>query len=625
MSTSKSQASSSVRVIVTKDVPAENQQEWLKLAHQLSMETWKEDGCISYNFVRNHQKKNRFVIVEEWESQSHLEAHFQTPHFQKLVPLMDSMSHTADLDVCSDALTISREECSLATTSASSFALGDNRRKRNGRILVLFDTATGSTQDMATLIAEGAQLLDRIDVRIRVVPGEYTSWEDPSIPRDKVYPFASFSDLYWADGVAVGSPTNLGCMSYRMKKFWDDFSQSGGWGRVDGKIGTAFTSQGGHGGGGELVNMAIKTVLMNCGYAVFGITDYVGFKDTMHYGAAVAKKPRDEVDKMKCRRQGLRLAEFVAYYINGRDEAHPMHTKTFDFDHWGFPGIPPRSADMDALKERNSMPHVSLLKTQNNTAAIAARRKKQALIFTKMIDYVHDSTPAMAAWVLTKVHEMGWDGIVSEDSDLINSKSKIAEFDMIIFLNNSGDIFQETDGLLSHIQAGKGVLGVHAAIASFLNDKDESGATIMEPTSDIFERIFGSHFQNHPPVQTGTVIIDHLNAGKLAPLLSTLPAKFTHHDEFFNFTLNVAHDQHNGKGDDGKGEIKVIAWADASSYEGSLMGEKHPIVWYREMGENMAPVFYCALGHFSHFYNGMGPSHVATLLETGLRFCSRSC
>lgn len=613
MSTSTSSSSSqpspqSVRVIVTKDVPAENQQEWLQHAHELAAETWKEDGCISYNFVKNPQKEERFVIVEEWESQAHLDAHFQTPHFQKLVPLMDGMSHTADIDVCTDALTVSRE--------LSMAPLGDNRRKRNGRILVLFDSATGSTQDMATLIADGVQLLDRMDVRVRVVPGEYTSWEDPSIPRDGMYPFASFSDLYWADGVAVGSPTNLGCISYRMKKFWDDFSQSGGWGRVDGKIGTAFTSQGGHGGGGELVNMAIKTVLMNCGYAVFGITDYVGFKDTMHYGAAIAKKPRDEMDKMKCRRQGLKLAEFVAYYVNGRDEAHPMHAKNFDFEHWGFPGIPPRSADVEALKARNVSPHVSLLKK----GTTHSNKKKQALIFTKMMDYVHESTPAMASWVLTKLHDMGWEGVVSEDSDLINSESKIQAFDMIVFLNNSGDIFDNSKGLLAHIAAGKGILGVHAAIASFLNGKDASGATIMEPTNDIFETIFGSHFQNHPPVQTGTVIIDHLNAGKLAPLLSPLPKKFSHCDEFFNFTINVANkDDNDAKNNK---DIQVIAWADESTYEGGLMGEKHPIVWYREMGENKAPVFYSGLGHFSHFYNGMGPPHVATILEAGLRFCS---
>jgi len=32
-------------------------------------------------------------------------------------------------------------------------------------------------------------------------------------------------------------------------------------------------------------------------------------------------------------------------------------------------------------------------------------------------------------------------------------------------------------------------------------------------------------------------------------------------------------------------------------------------------------VFYCALGHFAHFYNGLGAPHVATILKAGLRYC----
>jgi type 1 glutamine amidotransferase len=111
-------------------------------------------------------------------------------------------------------------------------------------------------------------------------------------------------------------------------------------------------------------------------------------------------------------------------------------------------------------------------------------------------------------------------------------------------------------------------------------------------------------------VQTGTVCIDHAKAGKLSPWLTSLPAKFSHTDEFFNFTKNVADDP----------DVSVIAWADEASYEGGRMGDKHPLVWYRNMGEQKAPIFYCALGHFSHFYNGIGPSHVAQLLDAGLHF-----
>ena len=571
------------------------------MATELAMETWKEPGCISYNFVRSQDKPNRFVIVEEWESDEHLQAHFKTPHFVKFVPLMDGISTTVELDVSRKCLPVLQD------------AVSNDRRKRNGRILVLFDTSTGSTEQMATLIAEGAQLLDRIDVRVRVVPGPPTTWEDPKIKRDETYPFATHSDVYWADAVAAGTPTNLGCVSYRMKQFWDEFSQEGGWGTTDGKIGTAFTSQGGHGGGGELACMAMQTVLLNFGFTIFGITDYVGFKDTMHYGSIIAKKPRDELDKMKCRRQGLRLAEFVAYYINGRDEANPLTTKEWESKRWGYPGIPPKNADIAEMSQRTKLPHVSMLTDSSSGSHPEPIVPKKALIFTKMEDYVHDSSPAMAGWVLTKLSEFGWQGVITDDSDNIDSAEKLAGYDLIVFLNNSGQIFKENKHLLAHIAAGKGVLGVHAAIASFLNGKDASGATIMKPTSDIFETIFGSHFKNHPPVQTGKVVIDS-KKNKMSPNLSSLPATFSHTDEFFNFTKNVADDP----------DVTVVAWADESSYEGGLMGEKHPLAWYKEMGDNKAPVFYSALGHFSHFYNGTGPNHVATILEAGLRFCCQS-
>ena len=319
----------SIHVTVVKDVPADKQQKWLEMAKELASETWKEDGCISYDFVRSTEKQNRFVIVEEWESQSHLDAHFNTPHFQTLVPLMDGMSETVELDVSQKALTISRQNDISSAIS---------RKHRNGRILVLYDTSSGSTAMIADLIAEGVKLLDKMDVRVRVVPGANATWEKPETKRDTTHPFATFNDIYWADGIACGTPTNLGGISYRMKQFWDEFSQAGGWGSTDAKIATAFTSQGGHGGGGELASMAMQTVLMNFGFSCFGITDYTGFLDTNHYGSIIAKKPRNLEDQRKCRRQGLRLAEFVGYYINGRDEANPVHTKNADIEFYNFPG-----------------------------------------------------------------------------------------------------------------------------------------------------------------------------------------------------------------------------------------------------------------------------------------------
>ena len=46
--------------------------------------------------------------------------------------------------------------------------------------------------------------------------------------------------------------------------------------------------------------------------------------------------------------------------------------------------------------------------------------------------------------------------------------------------------------------------------------------------------------------------------------------------------------------------------------------------WYHTVGEQKAPVFYCALGHFSHFYNGLGKnSYVTDILRAGLEYCGR--
>ena len=601
----------SVFVTVTKQVAPENQKAWLVKAEELSVETWKEDGCLMYQFVCSKENENRFVIAEEWASQKHLEAHFTTSHFQKLVPEMDAISETVELDVSRPCLTVAR--------TAPGADVVTDRKRRNGRILIVYDSSTGSTACIADLIAEGAKLLDRMDVRVRVVPGPPTSWEKPDVKRDALHPFATHADVYWADAVAAGTPTNLGGISYRMKQFWDDFSQCGGWGSTDGKIGTAFTSQGSHGGGGELTCQAMMAVLMNFGFSVFGITDYVSFLDSMHYGSIIAKKPRDEVDKMKCRRQGLRLAEMVAYYINGRDEANPMVTKKWEEARWGFPGIPPKKADIEELSLRNQLPHISLLQgdkqasVTHKTSDYLIPKPKKALVFTKMDDYLHDSTPAMAAWVHMKLHELGWQAVVADDSSFIDEKAKLDQFDAVVFLNNSGQIFKETENLMAHVQAGKAVVGVHAAIASFLNGKDASGETIMKPTTDIFETIFGSHFENHPPIQTGTIKMSP-ESNELSNNLTSIPAHFTQTDEFFNFTKNVSDDP----------DFTVVAWADETTYEGGRMGEKHPIAWYREMGENKAPIFYSALGHSSDFYNGTAAhDHVATLLEAGLRFCCK--
>ncbi|MGC8835078.1 MAG: flavodoxin family protein, partial [Armatimonadota bacterium] len=95
-------------------------------------------------------------------------------------------------------------------------------------------------------------------------------------------------------------------------------------GKLDGKIGCAFSSSGGWGGGSELTCMAVLTVLMNFGILVFGVTEYVGKQFTLHYGAVLAGEPRAEREIASCKMLGRRLAQWVAVLIDGRKEIHPV-------------------------------------------------------------------------------------------------------------------------------------------------------------------------------------------------------------------------------------------------------------------------------------------------------------
>ena len=46
--------------------------------------TLKEDGCISYVFTQDQNDATHFIMVEEWASRAALDAHLQTPHFNRL-------------------------------------------------------------------------------------------------------------------------------------------------------------------------------------------------------------------------------------------------------------------------------------------------------------------------------------------------------------------------------------------------------------------------------------------------------------------------------------------------------------------------------------------------------------
>jgi NAD(P)H dehydrogenase (quinone) len=174
-----------------------------------------------------------------------------------------------------------------------------------GKVLVLYDSASGNTAKMAGLLAEGAGTIAGIEVRLRKIDE------------------ATADDVVWCDGLALGSPTNMGLLSWKMKRFWDE-AMAPYWMKVDGKIGCVFSSSGGWGGGTELACQSLLTVLINFGFLVFGVTDYASKLTTAHYGAITAREPREEGTQAACRLMGKRLAEWVAVFMDGCRDQHPL-------------------------------------------------------------------------------------------------------------------------------------------------------------------------------------------------------------------------------------------------------------------------------------------------------------
>src|SRR5690348_6258269 len=159
---------------------------------------------------------------------------------------------------------------------------------------------------MAELVAAGAASIAGSEVRLRRI--------------DEARP----EDVHWCDGLAAGSPTNMGLLSWKMKRFWDE-TMFDHWMKVDGKIACAFSSSGGWGGGNEMACQSLLTVLLNFGFLVFGVTDYAGKLTTAHYGAITAREPREEGTQAACRLLGKRLAEWIAVFCDGRQDQHPLN------------------------------------------------------------------------------------------------------------------------------------------------------------------------------------------------------------------------------------------------------------------------------------------------------------
>jgi len=153
------------------------------------------------------------------------------------------------------------------------------------KVLVVYHSRSGNTAKMAEAVAEGARN-GGADVVMKKVDE------------------ATVEDLAAADGVVFGAPTYFGTLSAEMKSFIDKSVRVRG--KLESKVGAAFTSSGSLSGGNETTLISIIEAMLIHGMIIVGDPIETGG----HYGAVAVGAP-DAGALIACRKLGERVAKFA--------------------------------------------------------------------------------------------------------------------------------------------------------------------------------------------------------------------------------------------------------------------------------------------------------------------------
>lgn len=151
------------------------------------------------------------------------------------------------------------------------------------KILICYYSRSGNTKKMAYLIQKGV-MEEGVEVDTRDV-------KDVRVDDLKAY-----------DGIIIGSPTYYGGMASQVKDLLDRSIKLHG--KLQDKVGGAFSSSANIGGGNETTVMSILQALLIHGMVVCG--DSSGD----HYGPVSIERPNRRAERV-CVRYGRRLARLT--------------------------------------------------------------------------------------------------------------------------------------------------------------------------------------------------------------------------------------------------------------------------------------------------------------------------
>ena len=238
---------------------------------------------------------------------------------------------------------------------------------------------------------------------------------------------------------------------------------------------------------------------------------------------------------------------------------------------------------MNSMKNLKSFLVLIIIQVFLFTTSVAKEKKQfNALLVTKTAGWHHESinegVTAIKELATRNFFNVQWhqEGATVTDKYLEN-------FQVIIFLNTTGDIFKEDEqkAIEKFIKAGKGFVGIHSA-------------SDTEYGWEWYTKLVGRMFKIHPAIQTAKL---KLTENKFSGLDQFTDGQFWT-DEWYEFSPETTTD------------LKYILAVDETSYnakvqwgekKGEGMGSFHPVAWYHDYDGGRS--FYTALGHMPAVYS----------------------
>ncbi len=218
--------------------------------------------------------------------------------------------------------------------------------------------------------------------------------------------------------------------------------------------------------------------------------------------------------------------------------------------------------------------------------------EKKVLVFSKTDGFRHiEAIPAAKVLFSRLAKENGW-GIAFTQNAAVHNTTQLAQFDLVIWNNVTGDVLTEDQraAFRAYVEGGGSVLALHGTGGSRSYKWD------WYPTHFI-----GTQFVGHPmspQFREATVVVEDTPH----PSTKHLPKKFKHVEEWYSFADNprdrvtvLATVQEADYGPENRTLLETLTGA------GELaMGDDHPIIWHHKVGQGT--VYFSALGHMGETY-----------------------